>query len=190
MAPFNSFLLVFAALLNVFVQRTGAIVQEYDLCGVDGERVTDYNYTVEHNLAGDGCTLGNKTNCICSIDYSDQSSPLPPFKWLCGTVEFGPKGTKTCPPTVPVVKQIRVDSPNFTESMLDVTVPCNTTIHPTGYPGDESCGYSECESGGNFTALCGCVDFSQHQYNIADGVQWVCTVPAMRKPMSRMVVQR
>jgi hypothetical protein len=191
---FKLFLVVSAASLHDFVQSTGTKanltgsagqtpeIQEYDLCGVDGERVTDYNYTVEHNLAGDGCTLGKKTNCLCSIDYSDQSSPLPPFKWLCGTVEFGPKGNKTCPNTVPVVKQIGFDSPDVTESMLAVVAECNTTIHPTGYPGDESCGYSECESGGSYTALCGCVDFSQHEYNITDGMQWVCLYSACNCP--------
>jgi hypothetical protein len=156
--------------------------QEYDLCGVDGERVTEFNYTVEYKVAGSGCTLGNKTNCLCSIDYSDQSSSLPPFKWQCGTVEFGPKGNKTCPKTVPVVKQIGVDSPDFTENMLAVVAECNTTVHPTGYPGDESCGYSECESGGSYTALCGCVDFSQHEYNITDGMQWVCLYSACNCP--------
>ena len=175
----NNFTLILALLasLNVLVHSTGT--QEYDLCGVDGEKILEYDYIVDHNVAGDGCTLGNKTNCICAMDYEDQSAPLPPFKWLCGTVEFGPKGNKTCPTTIPIVKSIGSNSSNGTEVMVE----CNTTLHPKGYPGDEGCGYSECENGGDYSALCGCVDFSEHDFNTTEGMQWICLYSACNCPV-------
>jgi hypothetical protein len=171
MAYFKFFLVLLLSTLNVLVQSTGT--KEFDYCGVDGEKFLDYNFTGNHNVAGLGCTLGNKTNCLCSIDYNDQSS-LSPFIWQCGTVEFGPKGNKTCPATVPVVKPTGVNSIDFSESMLGVSVTCDTAVNPTGYPGDEACGYSECEKGGDYSAICGCVDFSQRDDVELKGVQWIC----------------
>jgi hypothetical protein len=165
------FLVLLLSTLSVLVQS--ALTNEFDYCGIDGRKYLDYNFTGDHNVAGEGCTLGNKTNCLCSIDYNDNSS-LSPFIWQCGgTVKFGPNGNKTCPPKVPVVKPTGVNSIDFTESMLGVPVVCDTADYPTGFPGDEACGYSECESGGDYTAICACVDFAKRGVNFT-GMQWIC----------------
>jgi hypothetical protein len=74
-----------------------------------------------------------------------------------------------------VIKRVGVGSIDFTEELEGVPVPCNTTIHPTGYPGDEVCGYSECESGGSYTAVCGCVDSgTRTDPTESSGMQWIC----------------
>jgi hypothetical protein len=172
MAYSQLFLVLLLSTLSVLVESSET--KEFDYCGVDGRKFLDYNFTGNHNVAGDGCTLGNKTRCLCSIDYNDNSS-LSPFIWQCGdTVEFGPKGNKTCPKTVPVLKPTGVNSIDFTESMLGVPVECDTATDPTGYPGDEPCGYSECESGGDYSAICGCVDGSQRPDVAFNTTQWIC----------------
>ena len=87
-------------------------------------------------------------------------------------MRFGPKNEKVCPASVPVPKQYGVDSIYFTEAMLGVPVACDLDIHPTGYPGDEVCAYSECEDGGEYSAICACVDLSERVEN--GGTQWFC----------------
>lgn len=74
-----------------------------------------------------------------------------------------------------MIKRVGVDSIDFTEDLVGVVIPCNISIHPTGYPGDESCGYSECESGGSFSAICGCVDLgTRGDTGMSVGMQWIC----------------
>ena len=164
---------VLARSTSVFVQGTGR--HEYDFCGIYGANALDDNYTGTHPVAGLGCTLDDKTHCLCSIDYN-RPSERSPFIWQCGgQVEFGPKGNKVCPDTVPVIKPTGVDSMDFTESpTLGVVVECDTKLHPSGYPGDELCGYSECESGGDSSAICACVDFTGLVDANRTGMQWIC----------------
>jgi hypothetical protein len=142
----------------------GVVFQEGDSCEINGADYLDYNFTGQYTVAGEGCSLENntKTNCLCSIDYTDGTDKSP-FIWQCfGAVKFGPKEGKICPKTVPVVKQTGVKPIDFSESQLGVAVPCNSS-HPTGYLDDYACGYSECETGGSYSALCGCA-----------GEYWIC----------------
>jgi hypothetical protein len=145
-----------------------------ETCGVDGSGFLEPDFLGNVSVAGKGCVSGNNTNCLCAPDFDDKQS-LSAFRWQCnGDVEFGPKNGKVCPLTVPVIKEMGVASINFSEAMLGVPVPCNTTIHPTGRPGDEACGYSECESGGSYSAICGCVDLGDRSEVNASGMQWIC----------------
>jgi hypothetical protein len=151
-----------------------AVLQQGELCGVEGSDFLSDNFTGSVAVAGKGCVSANNTNCLCAPNFDDSES-LSGFIWQCnGKVEFGPKNNKVCPPKVPVIKRVGVDSIDFSEEMLGVSVPCNTTINPTGYPGDESCGYSECESGGSFSAICGCVDLGNRSETDQTGMQWIC----------------
>jgi hypothetical protein len=85
-----------------------------------------------------GCSSQNNSNCLCGPNFDD-GKKLSGFIWQCnGGLEFGPKNGKTCPATVPVVKRTGVSSVSFSESLLGVAVACNTTIHPSGRPGDEA----------------------------------------------------
>ena len=114
------------------------------------------------------------TNCLCAPNFDDSQS-LSGFVWQCnGKVEFGPKNGKVCPEKVPVIKREGVDSIDFSEELLSAGAPCNTTFNPTGYPGDESCGYSECETGGSYSAICGCVDLGNRSEVETSGMQWIC----------------
>jgi hypothetical protein len=82
-------------------------------------------------------------------------------------VKFGPQAGKVCPDTVPVVKPIGVGFIGFRPEKLGV--PCNDTVHPAGLVvGDEPCEYSECESGGSYSAICGCIQIDEN------GPQWIC----------------
>eukprot|EP00536_Pseudo-nitzschia_multiseries_P000165 jgi/Psemu1/233351/estExt_Genewise1.C_30098 len=51
-------------------------------------------------------------------------------------------------------------------------IPCDTSIHPTGRPGDEVCPYSDCDEGGDHSAICACVDLAK--YGMGSGTEWVC----------------
>jgi hypothetical protein len=169
--PSNSFITsvllpicVVLLLLNHSNVVHGAAFKEGDSCEINGADYMDYNFTGQYTVAGKGCSLENntKTNCLCSIDYTDGTDKSP-FIWQCfGAVKFGPIEGKICPKTVPVVKQTGVKEIDFSESQLDVPVPCNSS-HPTGYGGDDACGYSECETGGSYSAICGCT-----------GKYWIC----------------
>jgi hypothetical protein len=127
-----------------------------------------------YTVAGAGCTLSDGAEqCFCAPDLQDDES-LSEWKWQCGEdVQFGPKNDKVCPESVPVPKKYGVDSILFTEEMLGVPVACDPDIHPTGYPGDEVCAYSECESGGEYSAVCACVDLAQRGVENG-GTQWFC----------------
>jgi hypothetical protein len=165
--PSNSFvtavllpIVVFQLLLNHLNVAHGAAFKEGDFCDVDGADYLDYNFTGEYAVAVEGCLLENntKTNCLCSGDYSDEDNQGL-FIWQCnGMAKFGPKVGKTCPDTVPLVKKTGVDADNFSESESSTTVACNSTIHPGGYNDDYACGYSECETGGSYSAICGCIE--------------------------------
>jgi hypothetical protein len=151
-----------------------AVLQQGEYCGVEGSDFLSDNFTGSVAVAGKGCASANNTNCLCAPNFNDGES-LSGFIWQCnGQVEFGPKNGKVCPDKVPVIKRVGVDSIDFSESMLGVPVACNTSINPTGYPGDESCGYSECESGGSFSAICGCVDLGNRSEVDSVGMQWIC----------------
>merc|ERR1712238_57271 len=53
-----------------------------------------------------------------------------------------------------------------------LSVPCNLDIHPTGRPGDEVCPYSDCDEGGEHSAICACIDLEK--YGMGTGTEWVC----------------
>lgn len=50
-------------------------------------------------------------------------------------------------------------------------IECNLNIHPTGNEGDPSCYYSNCDTGGDQTVMCGCVDYSLFSQI---GAYWEC----------------
>jgi hypothetical protein len=141
----------------ILLGSTNAVVyQQGDTCGVNGEDYMKPNFTGSVAVAGNGCKLGNSTNCYCAPNITD-GGVVGDFVWQCnGSVTFGPIVDKVCPDTIPI------GSTNSTDP-----VPCNTTVNPTGFPGDPSCGYSECESGGDFSAICGCVD-------TGSSMLWIC----------------
>ena len=149
-------------------------LQQGENCGVNGADFLSPNFLGNVSVAGNGCVSGSDKNCLCAPNFDDEQS-LSYFLWQCnGSVEFGPKNGKVCPERVPIINEIGVDSIYFKESEAGVPVPCNTTIHPTGRPDDEACGYSECETGGSYSAICGCVDLGNRSEVEASGMQWVC----------------
>lgn len=174
LAPIKIIMLkLFLACLYIFGAIGEALLQG-DLCGVEGSNFLNESFVGSIAVAGKGCASANNTNCLCApdFDYPDSSSE---FTFQCnGKVKFGPKNGKVCPTKVPVIRRVGVGSIDFSEALVGVTVPCDTSIHPTGRPGDENCGYSECESGGSFSAICGCVDLGNRDGNTTGGMQWVC----------------
>jgi hypothetical protein len=150
-------------------------LQQGDLCGIEGSNFLDDNFTGTITVAGEGCVSANNANCLCAPNFDDPAS-LSGFTFQCnGKVSFGPQNGKVCPEKVPVIKRVGVDSIDFTEDLVGAVIPCNTSIHPMGYPGDEVCGYSECESGGSFSAICGCVDLgTRGDTGMSIGMQWIC----------------
>lgn len=142
----------------------------------------NYDYRSDFMVAGEsGCTLGEDANCFCAPNLDDGQS-LSEWQWQCnGVVNFGPAvAEKTCPDKVPVAKGLGqleiVRSRNLqigTETMQQkMSVSCDPSIHPTGRPGDEVCPYSDCDEGGNHSAICACVDLEK--YGIGEGTEWVC----------------
>jgi hypothetical protein len=173
MVPLHQAMMSFTFFVILFLGYTkAAVYQQGDTCGVSGNDVLGDNFTGSVAVAGNGCTLGNNSNCLCAPNLND-GGDVSDFIWQCnGTVEAGPIDGKVCPNTIPVPVSKNVtssDSGNATESMLDVSITCNTTIHPTGGPGDPNCAYSDCESGGNFSAICGCFDLGSQ-----GGMIWIC----------------
>lgn len=152
---------------------TSTTFNEGDSCGVEMSNFLEDDFLGSYTVAGTGCTLADGADtCFCAPDLQDGEN-LSQWKWQCGdTVQFGPQNEKVCPASVPVPKQYGVDSIYFTEAMLGVPVACDPDIHPTGYPGDEVCAYSECEDGGEYSAICACVDLSERVEN--GGTQWFC----------------
>ncbi|KAL3916489.1 MAG: hypothetical protein SGILL_005152 [Bacillariaceae sp.] len=155
--------------------------QNGDSCGVTSSDFLTYSYRSEYLVAGaEGCTLGeDDTNCYCAPDLADGES-LSEWKWQCNNVSvvFGPAEQKVCPDSVPVPKEF---------GSLDVVlnrrralqgqqqqqrVACDTAVHPTGRPGDEVCPYSDCDEGGDHSAICACIDLEQ--YGMGEGMEWVC----------------
>ena len=107
-----------------------------------------------------GCTIGDQSaNCYCHFERdgaisSGESNRT--WVWLCGAdeVPFGPIEGKTCPEAFPEGQK------------------CDATMNPTGYPGDPSCGYNDCDSDATYSATCGCIDlFAMGQGNNSI---WIC----------------
>lgn len=161
-----------------------------DTCGVTSSNFLSYDYRSDYLVAGEaGCTLGNDTGCYCAPNLVDGDA-LSEWQWQCnGVVNFGPVEGKTCPDLVPVPKglgllesvrtrnrerSLQADKVAIgTESQQQkMSVACDTALHPTGRPGDEVCAYSDCDEGGDHSAICACVDLSK--YGIGDGMEWVC----------------
>merc|ERR1719491_2568345 len=68
---------------------------------------------------------------------------------------------------VPVVASVGTES-----QQQQFSVPCNLDLHPTGRPGDEVCPYSDCDDGGEHSAICACIDLEK--YGMGTGTEWVC----------------
>ena len=149
-----------------------------------------------------GCTIGGgdtateeESGCFCAPNLEDGQG-LGEWQWQCNNiVNFGPnpESGKVCPSKVPVpkglgelkwvIKSDRVleagDAPVpvvasvGTESQQQkMSVPCNLDLHPTGRPGDEVCPYSDCDEGGEHSAICACIDLEK--YGMGTGTEWVC----------------
>ncbi len=164
--------------------------QNGDTCGVTSAKFLNYDYRSDFMVAGEaGCTLGDNNECFCAPNLADGES-LSEWQWQCnGVVNFGPASSKTCPDMVPVPKglgllesvrnrnrersleaeKVAIGAESQQEKM---SVACDTAIHPTGRPGDEVCPYSDCDEGGNHSAICACVDLGK--YGIGVGMEWVC----------------
>ena len=167
-----------------------------DFCGVTSRKFLNYDYRSDYLVAGQkGCELNSSnndetihSNCYCAPNLVDGES-LSEWQWQCdGVVNFGPVEGKTCPETVPVPKGLGlldVVERNLQQTTEDkivsigtesqqekISVPCDTSIHPTGRPGDEVCPYSDCDEGGDHSAICACVDLAK--YGMGEGQEWVC----------------
>mmetsp|Transcript_10459 Transcript_10459/g.23111 ORF Transcript_10459/g.23111 Transcript_10459/m.23111 type:complete len:242 (-) Transcript_10459:94-819(-) len=167
-----------------------------DTCGVTSKDFLNYDFSSDWMVAGNaGCTLGDSTGCFCAPNLADGKS-LGEWEWQCNNVvSFGPNESlsKTCPVMVPVDKDMgQLDfvgnvaralgassSDNNEDNFLDpesqqqlTGVSCDTAIHPTGRPGDEFCPYSNCDEGGDHSAICACID--REAYGIGEGMEWVC----------------
>lgn len=176
--------------LLALVATTVSSFQNGDTCGVTSSNFLSYDYRSDYMVAGEaGCTLGNDTGCFCAPNLVDGDS-LSEWQWQCNdVVNFGPVTGKTCPDLVPVPKglgllesvrtrnrerSLQADKVAIgTESQQQkMSVACDTAIHPTGRPGDEVCAYSDCDEGGDHSAICACVDLGK--YGIGVGMEWVC----------------
>lgn len=145
-----------------------------DSCGVMSADFLNPLFEGSYLVAGEaGCTLeSGDSGCHCAPDFADGQS-LSEWKWQCNnTVTFGPAEGKVCPATVPVEPGFAEDLDGEPKNIGSEPVFCNTTIHPTGHPGNEVCGYSTCDEGGNTSAICGCVDLEAR--GIGEGQQWFC----------------
>ena len=161
--------------------------QDGDVCGVIGSDFMNDDFSGDFLVAGaKGCTFGDlQEGCYCAPDFVDKVS-MSEWKWQCGeTVKFGPAEGKVCPDTVPLAKGLpgifvvprrSLDSAEVGAAGNgdDVWQPieCDLSIHPSGRPGDEVCPYSDCDEGGNNSAICGCVELSK--YGMGVGQRWFC----------------
>lgn len=84
-------------------------------------------------------------------------------------VAFGRADGKTCPITMPVPKGFD-DVEVFVPKQATAVMESNTTVNPTGQAGDEVCPDSDCDTGGDTSVICACVDLAK--YDLADGQQW------------------
>eukprot|EP00588_Corethron_pennatum_P009352 CAMPEP_0194276280 /NCGR_PEP_ID=MMETSP0169-20130528/8908_1 /TAXON_ID=218684 /ORGANISM="Corethron pennatum, Strain L29A3" /LENGTH=243 /DNA_ID=CAMNT_0039019963 /DNA_START=64 /DNA_END=795 /DNA_ORIENTATION=+ len=172
---------------------TTSAFQNGDACGVTSRDFLNYDFRSDWMVAGEaGCTLGEETGCFCAPNLEDGQSKGP-WEWQCdNVVNFGPNeaSSKTCPDVVPVAKDLgqlyfgrnrarALESSNGdAEASLPAVagmqagVECDTAVHPTGHPGDEVCPYSDCDEGGDHSAICACVD--REQYGMGKGMEWVC----------------
>lgn len=183
-----------ATIAGLVSVTTAATFKEGDSCGVYSANFTNDIFLGEYLVAGDkGCTLADgKEYCYCAPDLDDKNR-LSPWKWQCNETKadfFGPKNGKKCPielplpipdgfvsPTVKglvVSDDLSVYRDMTLEDQLNNPVACDPAIHPTGRPGDEVCSYSTCDDGGDFSAICGCVDLSRYPGKEDMGTQWFC----------------
>ena len=163
------------------VSGASVVFQDGDTCGVTSSDFLTYSYRSEYLVAGQaGCTLGGdgSQGCFCAPDLSDGES-LSEWKWQCNnSVVFGPTSDqKTCPESVPVPKEfgeldVVLNRRRGLQQQPQQRVSCDTNIHPTGRPGDEVCPYSDCDDGGDHSAICACIDMEQ--YGMGEGMEWVC----------------
>lgn len=141
-----------------------------DECGVNGRDFLDDAFTGEYRVSGaPGCSIDGETDCYCAPDYgSDQ--PVGEWVWACNSVDptevpFGPIGNEVCPDEIPVPLGYMSETGN---------PRCDAT-NPTGQAGSPPCAYSDCDTGGDFSAVCGCVDLSFGQGSDEPGdLQWFC----------------
>ena len=166
------------AVLAMTFAVAAASIQAGDTCGVTSTDFLQYSYQSEYLVAGEaGCTLGDDTGCFCAPDLDDGES-LSEWKWQCNnSVDFGPTSAdKVCPDVVPVAKGLGdldvVLNRRMLQGQQQQRVSCDTDIHPTGRPGDEVCPYSDCDEGGDHSAICACIDLEQ--YGMGEGMEWVC----------------
>jgi len=182
----------FAILLSFIAVARIESFQNGDTCGVTSTDFMNYDYRSDFLVAGEaGCTFGDDTKCFCAPNLQDEK-PLSEWQWQCNNVvKFGPTTpSKVCPGFVPVAKGLgqldivfhrnrALQSETNNIMSLDkesqeqqLKVQCDTAIHPTGRPGDEVCPYSDCDEGGDHSAVCACVDLDK--YGMGEGMEWVC----------------
>jgi hypothetical protein len=178
MKVFSSSLTVSVVLVVSSTSTTPCVaVQNGDTCGVSSSDFLTYDFRSDFLVAGEeGCTFGEATNCYCAPDLNDGES-LSEWKWQCdNTVIFGPSlPEKVCPESVPVGKGLGSLDVVLNRRALQAQqerISCNTTINPTGRPGDEFCPYSSCDQGGDHSAICACIDLEQ--YGLGEGMEWIC----------------
>mmetsp|Transcript_3500 Transcript_3500/g.6757 ORF Transcript_3500/g.6757 Transcript_3500/m.6757 type:complete len:236 (-) Transcript_3500:284-991(-) len=155
-----------------------AHIAEGDTCGVLSSDFLNDSFQGEYLVAGGpsssgsgggGCTLGTTPGCYCGPEI-DGEERLSEWTWQCGdAITFGPVAPKICPAEVPVP----VDDSEEIATMRELgQLNCDLDLNPGGHPGDEVCGYSDCDDGADFSAVCACVDLSR--YGVEGGPQWHC----------------
>jgi hypothetical protein len=170
MAPSSSMLSGVAA---AAASSSGTPIMIGDTCGVDGSKVLANNFTGDYRVAGaPGCSIDLQTDCYCSPKLGD-TDQVGVWIWQCNSqsvdaadplVPFGPAINKTCPVDIPV-------PPGYTNSVKPY---CDYGTNPTGQAGNPSCGYSNCERGGDFSAVCGCLDLTFGEGKEPSDFQWRC----------------
>ena len=168
-----------AALLVVLLAttRTAGAQGTGDECGVDGSDFLNDEFTGEWAVSGPGCTIGTSKQCYCSPILGD-ADPLGEWVWQCNEnetgeldvplVPFGPATGKVCPDTIPVAL-------GFDAEQNGGKNPACTVDNPTGQAGDPPCVYETCSTGGDLSAVCGCVDLTFGQGDTSEGdLQWFC----------------
>jgi len=160
----------FASLFwTILIASNSAGIKIGDQCGVDGRDFLDDTFTGEYRVSGaPGCSIEGGTDCYCAPDYGNDQ-PVGPWVWACNSVDptsvpFGPTGSKVCPDEIPVP-----------ESYSEDTNPLCNASNPTGQAGDPPCAYFDCDKGGNYSAICGCVDLSFGAGEVEQNdLQWFC----------------
>lgn len=153
-------------------------IKEFDSCGVLSSNFLNDSFEGKYRVAGNpgGCALegSEEANCFCGPEI-DGEERLSEWIWQCGdNISFGPVEGKTCPAKVPVPSAALSDvDVEFIATMRSSQeLNCDQNLHPTGFPGDEVCSYSDCEDGGDLSAVCACVDMSA--YGLEGPPQWHC----------------